>query len=261
MFKLGDVIIDRLQFGYGAKKNGTPLYALSQLNSANINITSNSTDITDKDGNLVYRKFTGKTGEVTCTNAFMNLAVIEAISATDADIATDANSIVMPMIQTVAAGSTLDITGFVTGSVVVSAIYNGAIDSRTQYTLGTTASATEFAIDSNTLTPPTATGEVEYLVKYNKTVTSGAKITITADKNPKAHELFFKALAVDPCDKENYKPLIIHIPEFIPSPELSLAIQGGDSQTLDYNGAILADICSTAKTLVEIYFIDEAETV
>ena len=130
-----------------------------------------------------------------------------------------------------------------------------------EFKKGSTASATEFAIDSNTLTPPTATGEVEYLVKYNKTVTSGAKITITADKNPKAHELFFKALAVDPCDKENYKPLIIHIPEFIPSPELSLAIQGGDSQTLDYNGAILADICSTAKTLVEIYFIDEAETV
>ena len=35
-FKLGDVIVDRLQFGYGAKSNGTPLYALTQLTQANI---------------------------------------------------------------------------------------------------------------------------------------------------------------------------------------------------------------------------------
>ena len=39
-FKLGDVIVDRLQFGYGAKSNGTPLYALTQLTQANIDITA-----------------------------------------------------------------------------------------------------------------------------------------------------------------------------------------------------------------------------
>ena len=39
-FKLGDVIVDRLQFGYGAKANGTPLYALTQLTEANIDITA-----------------------------------------------------------------------------------------------------------------------------------------------------------------------------------------------------------------------------
>ena len=51
-FKLGDVIVDRLQFGYGAKANGTPLYALTQLTEANIDITADSTDINDKDGTL-----------------------------------------------------------------------------------------------------------------------------------------------------------------------------------------------------------------
>ena len=75
-FKLGDVIIDRLQFGYGAKKNGAPLYALTQLNNANIDITADTTDINDKDGNLVYRKYSGKKGEVTAQNAFINLAII-----------------------------------------------------------------------------------------------------------------------------------------------------------------------------------------
>ena len=260
-FKLGDVIIDRLQFGYGARKNGTPLYALTQLNNANIDITADTTDINDKDGNLVYRKYSGKKGEVTAQNAFINLAIIEALSAADAEIATSSNTIKMPIMQTVAAGKTLDITDFVENTVVVSAIYNGAIDATKTYTLavGGTASTTEFAISGSVLTPPTDSEEIEYFVKYTKEVKSGAKITISADKFPKSHELFFKALAVDPCDKESFRAVVVHIPEFIPSPELSLALQGGDGQTMDYKGAVLANTCSTDKTLVEVYFIDEEE--
>lgn len=271
-FKLGDVIIDRLQFGYGAsKKNGSPLYALTQLNQATIDITADFTDITDKDGNLVYRKYTGKKGEVSATNAFVNFAVIEVLSATDAEIATGENAIKMPVIQTVEAGKTLDVTGYVDGTFIVSALYKGAIDPKKVYKVGSAASATEFAIKHvdeagevpahDEFTPPTDTEEVEYLVKYTKLVKSGVKITNSANKFPKAHELFFKALAIDPCDKENYRAAIVHIPDFIPSPELSLALQGGDTQTMDYKGAILADTCSTQQILFEIYFIDEEEQV
>ena len=56
-FKIGDVIIDRAQFGYGATKAGVPLYALTQLNNFNIDITADSTDVNDARGNLVYRKY------------------------------------------------------------------------------------------------------------------------------------------------------------------------------------------------------------
>ena len=258
-FKLGDVIIDRLQFGYGAKKDGTPLYALTQLSEMSIEVTADSNDIKDKDGNLVYRKYNGKTAEVNGTNTFVNLAVIETLSATDAEIATADNKIKMPVITTVKAGKTLDITGYVENTVVVSALYNGAIGDNYKLAAGETATATEFAIKDNSLVPPTATDEVEYIVKYTKEVASGAKIVNSADKYPKAHELYFKALAVDPCDKENFKPVIIRIPSFIPSPELTIALQGGDSQTMDYKGAILADTCSSDKVLFEVYFVDEDE--
>lgn len=276
-FKLGDVIFDRLQFGYGARKNGTPLYALTQLKEASIDVSCDSTDITDKDGNLVYRKYTGKKAEVNAQNAFVNLAVIETLSAADAEIATDDHTIDMPIMQSVSAGQTLDITGYISGSVVVSALYKGAIDAKKTYTLGSTASATEFAIThtdaveasgdtpaapaKDVLVLPTDAAEIEYFVKYTKAVKSGAKIVNSADKFPKAHELYFKALAVDSCDKESFRAAIIHIPEFIPSPEFTLALQGGDSQTMDYKGAILADLCSTDKTLFEVYFIDEEEEV
>lgn len=259
-FKLGDVIIDRLQFGYGAKADGTPLYALTQLSEMSIDVTADSTDITDKDGNLVYRKYSGKKAEVNGTNTFVNLAVIETLSATDAEIATGDNKIKMPYITTVKAGATLDIENYVEGTVKVNAVYNGAMGK--EYTLSATdASSTEFKIDksTHTLTPPTDPDETEYIVKYTKEVKSGTKIVNSADKFPKAHELYFKALAVDMCDKESFKAVIIRIPSFIPSPEFTLALQGGDSQTMDYKGAILADTCSADKTLFEVYFIDEDE--
>ena len=286
-FRLGDVIIDRLQFGYGATKAGVPLYVLSQLSEMSIEVTADSNDIKDKDGNLVYRKYNGKTAEVNGTNTFVNLAIIEALSATEAEIATDSAPIKMPVITTVkASAGTLDITGCVTEKdgtgayiypILVNGLYNGSIGK--QYNLGSKESATEFAIKetpaSGTKGEPGYTPakvelvlpniekaedkEVEYVIKYTKNVVSGTKIVNSADKYPKAHELYFKALAIDPCDKENFKPVIIRIPSFIPSPELTLAVQGGDSQTMDYKGAILADTCSSDKTLFEVYFVDEDE--
>lgn len=271
-FKLGDVIVDRLQFGYGAKTNGTPLYALTQLTQANIDITSDSTDINDKDGNLVYRKYTGKKGEVTATNAFLNLAVVETISATDAEIATADKGIVMPMIQIVKAGETLDVTGFVEGSIHVNALSTKGSMGKDEFKKGSTASATEYAIKhtdasgdpdntpaSDVLTPPTADGETQYIVKYKKTIKSGAKITNSGKKFPKSHELFFKALVVDKCETDVLKAAIIHIPSFMPSPEFSLALQGGDSQTMDYKGSMMLNACSTDGELFSIYYIDEED--
>jgi hypothetical protein len=274
-FKLGDVIVDRLQFGYGAKSNGTPLYALTQLTQANIDITADSTDINDKDGNLVYRKYTGKKGEVTATNAFLNLAIVEAISATDAEIATDKKGIVMPMIQIVKAGETLDITGYVDGTIHVNALSPKGSMGKEEFTKGSSATATEYAIKhtdesgtsgdpnyvaaSDVLEPPTVDGETQYIVKFKKTIYNGAKITNSGKKFPKAHELFFKALVVDKCDTETLKAAIIHIPSFMPSPEFTLALQGGDSQTMDYKGAMMLNSCSADSELFSIYYIDEEE--
>lgn len=261
-FKLGDVIVDRLQFGYGQKKNGTPMYALTQLTETNIEITADSTDITDKDGNLVYRKYTGKKGEVTATNAFLNLAIVEALSAVDAEIATEEHSIVMPMLEIVDAGKTLDISGYVDGSVKVCPLsLEGSMGN--EYTLGTDANETEFAIKTetnvSTLTPPTDAKEVRYLVKFKKNIKSGAKITNSGNKFAKAHELFFKALVVDKCDTDVLHAAIIHIPSFMPSPEFTLALQGGDSQTMDYKGVMMVNSCSTDQELFSIYYIDEEE--
>ena len=45
----------------------------------------------------------------------------------------------------------------------------------------------------------------------------------------------------------------------MPSPEVTIALQGGDSQNMDYKGAILTNTCGGDQDMVEIYFIDEEE--
>lgn len=84
----------------------------------------------------------------------------------------------------------------VADSFVVNALStNGSLGKA--YTKGADVSPTEFKVDAdaNTLTPPTDTDEVQYLVKFKKNVKSGAKITSTIDAKTKDIEKYRKSLS------------------------------------------------------------------
>ena len=53
--------IDEILYGV-AEKNGNIEYALDQLSSAQIEISADSTDITDKKGNIIRTTYRAKTG-------------------------------------------------------------------------------------------------------------------------------------------------------------------------------------------------------
>ena len=206
-FKLGDLIIDRISMGYAEKFDGTPLYVLTQLSEASIEISAESRDAVDKDGTLIKRFWNAKTGEFTATNAMLNLNVMAAQSGNDANIATADNVIVMPKIITVKSGTTVDLDGFVTGNrISVNALgTNGAMGKA--YTQGTAASATEFGLNGTKLTPPTDTTEAQYVVKYDRQVTEGVDILNSADKFPATVRLTLKGLCVDPCEADVLRAL------------------------------------------------------
>ena len=79
-FTLDDIVIDRVQYGFAEDLDGNPLYTLTQLQDATINISAESTDATDNQGNLIKRFWKAKTGEFTANNAMINLNVIGAAS-------------------------------------------------------------------------------------------------------------------------------------------------------------------------------------
>lgn len=202
-FKLGDLIIDRLQMAYAEKFDGTPLYVLTQLSDASIEISAESKDAVDKEGTLIKRFWKAKTGEFSATNAMINLNVLAAQSGNDAVMAgTGADAIVMPRIITVKAGTTATLTGYAAGArLTVNALgTNGAMGKA--YTAGATASATEYVISGTTFTPPTDSDEAQYVVKYDRSVTEGVKILNSADKFPATVKLTLKGLCVDPCEAD-----------------------------------------------------------
>ena len=256
-FKLDDFIIDRVQYGFAEDFNGNPLYTLTQLSEASINITAESKDAVDSTGTLIKRFWQGKSGEFTATNAMLNLNIIGAASGEGKVVAGEGNPIEMPKIITVPAGTaSVTLTNYVEGSVVVAELgTNGAMGA--VYKMGSAASDTEYVVSSNgTLTLPTVPN-TQFIVKYDRNVTSGVSIANRADKFPQTVRLTLKALAVDPCSADTLRAVYIVLPSFQVSPEVEIALT--TDTTLNYTGALQVDYCSADKGLYTIYFAEEDE--
>lgn len=237
-FQLGDIIVDRIMYGFAEKFDGTPLHVLTQLSEASIEITAESKDAVDKDGTLVKRFWQGKTGTFTATNAMLSLPVLASMSGVTPDIVSDGKidgvdgTLTMPKIITVEGGQTATLTGIVEGTIrVVELTQSGAMGAEVQ--VGAIASATAYALDGENFSAPTATGK-RYIVKYNRTVSNGAIVKNQADKFPDTIKLTLKVLAVDPCSADTLKAAYVVLPSFQPSPETTISLQ--TDGTLDYTG-------------------------
>ena len=257
-FKIDDIIIDRIQMAIAEDFSGNLLYTLTQLSDATINITAESKDAKDNTGTLIKRFWQGKSGEFTATNAMLNLNVIGAASGEGKKNATSSAPIVMPKIITVPAGTTtVTLKDYVDGTVQVAELgTNGAMG--TVYTKGTTPSATEYSCTSSGELKLPTVSDIQFIVKYDRNVTSGASIENKADKFPGTVKLTLKALAVDPCSADTLRGVYIVLPSFQVSPEveINLTTEGN----LNYKGDLQVDYCSADKSLYQIFFAeDDAE--
>lgn len=64
MFKLGDLIVDRIVEGVAENSAGELLYRLTNLQEATIDITADSTDVVDGTGAVIKTFYRGKTGSL-----------------------------------------------------------------------------------------------------------------------------------------------------------------------------------------------------
>lgn len=256
-FMLDDIIIDRIQYGMAEDFNGNPLYTLTQLADATINITAESKDAVDATGTLIKRFWQGKSGEFTANNAMLNLNILGAASGEGKKEATNSAAIEMPKIIVVKKGDTATLTEFVDGTVTCNALgANGAMGK--SYKKGVTANETDFAVTpEGAFTPPTDSTVSQYIVKYRRKVKSGVSITNRADKFPRTVRLILKALCVDPCSADTLRGCYIELPSFQVSPEVEISMTT-DSQ-LAYTGSLQVDYCSSDKALYHIYMAEEDE--
>lgn len=255
-FKLGDIIVDRIQVGVAEDFDGNLLYTLTQLADGTIDTTAESKDAVDANGTLVKRFWKAKTGTFTANNAMVNLPLVGAMSGSGVELASAEAPIVMPRILIVKAGEAVTVANAVEGTVKVYALgANGAMGAAYAQS-ESAASATEFFLDGDSLTLPTDENEVQYIVKYNRTVSAnGAAVRNKADKFPQTHKLTLKVLAVDPCHADTLRAGYIEMPSFQPSPETSISLTT-DAQ-LEYKGDLQVDYCSLDKELYSFYWAEE----
>lgn len=263
-FSLGNFNIDEIVFGTAQNFEGELLYTLDQLTSASIEISSESTDITDKHGNVVRTIYNSKTGTFNATNAFLHPQIMNAASGTEIQKAAADAAIVMPKIQLIVAGSTVTLDeGADDDSVSVIGIYSAGGNSEA-LTKSTSASLENMTYAYNSATnaitlPPQKDGDIEgpvnYLVKYDRTVTSGYKLTNSTDSFPSTVELTLYCSYVDPCD-DDLRACYVVLPSFQASPETTISLSA-DEQEMDFSGTIQMDYCGAQKVLYYIYFPDE----
>lgn len=267
--KLGNFSIDEIIRAAAESFDGQLLYTLDQLQSASIEITSESSDVTDKNGNVVRRIYKSKQGTFSATSAFMTPAILNNASGSSIEQATSSATISMPEIMIIGAGSNaVSLDANVDASTIkVMGIFAGGANgaSLTKITTGdptydeATSTYTYLydATNKKITVPASGTGKpVQYFVMYNYANNKGIVMKNVATKFPDACKLTLYCSYVDPCS-DALKACYVVFPSFNASPETTINLNA-DEQTMDFAGNLNVDYCANESILYYIYFPDTA---
>lgn len=257
-FSMDGIVIDRIQYGIAEDFSGKVLYTLTQLADAEISISAESKEARDATGTLIKKFYTGKSGTFTANNAVLDFNILAEATGTAKEVASANQKITMPGIKTVPAGTkTVTLPGVKAETVsVVGIAGNGTMIAT--YTKDTAAAENSFSITGEVLSLPTSVEANEFVVKYDREISSGIKVVNKADEFPRTIKLTLKALAVDVCSPDVLRSVYIELPSFQVSPETSLSLTT-DAQ-LQYSGDLQVSYCGTeGKVLYNIYFAEEDE--
>lgn len=230
--------------------------SLNQLNDATIETTSESKEARDKDGTLIRKIYTGKSGTFTATNALLNVNVIAEGTGSPKSVATEAAPLVVPVIKRVKAGTeSIEIEGLQEDTVkVVGETNDGAMV--TAYTKDTAAGANAFAAVNDKVLLPTDTEVGTFVVTGERQITAGTTVQNRSDMFPKTVHLLVKALGFQTCEPDILRAIYIDIPSFQPSPDQNFQI--ATDATLDFTGDMQVSYCgSEGKVLYTMHFPDD----
>lgn len=268
-FQLGNFNIDEILQGVAENFDGELLYTLDQLSSASIEISSDSTDITDKNGNIVRTIYRSKTGTFNATNAFLHPQIMNAASGSPIQEASASATITMPKIIVAAAGAEVSLvpaggTDVVDDdSIEVIGIFAGGANSKrltksttTPTFSGDTGTYQYDATEDKITLPGAATGApVNYLIKFDRAAQAGIKLSNIANVFPDTVKLTLYCSYVDPCD-DQLRACYVVLPSFQASPETTISLSA-DEQEMDFNGSLQISYCDSQPALYYIYFPDE----
>lgn len=255
-FVLGNHSIDEILYGVAQDELDEIMYTADQLSGASIEISAESSTVTDKNGNVVRTRYTSKSGTFNSTNAFLHPQLMNAASGSKIQKATEANMIQMPHITVVPAGDKVDVKNAKVGTIKVIGIYGNGANAEPM-----TAAEITAAISGDEFTAPAGGAglPIQYLVKYERDTKEGIKLVNNATTFPDVVKFTLLASYFDVCDNDT-KPCYIVLPKFIPDPNCTVSLDR-ETQEMNFNGTLQVDYCSTDKALYYIYYPGDEKVV
>lgn len=247
--KIDNFIVDKIVLG--AMKNpktSETAFTLSQISNPQLQISSDSTNVTDAAGNTIMSILKAKKITLTGDSAVFDLSLLGAANAAKGVVGVTDNV----YLDTIAvSGATVTLTKTPKDINEITHIY---VLSKTnslaeEYTLATTASATAFAIAQDatthvaTITLPTGVTSGKIFVTYTYETTANAtSITANMADFPKAGEFVMQILGYDVCDKSTQLEAYLIIPNALLSCDTSITFQSQISQ--NFTITALSDYCT-----------------
>lgn len=106
-----------------------------------------------------------------------------------------------------------------------------------------------------TLPQKTANGPIQYLIKFDRKVYSGAMLQNTTAVSSDLVKLTLFCAMGDPCE-DSLRPCYVVIPRFAADPSMTISLDA-ETQEVDFAGNLNVDYCAGTSSLYYIYYPDE----
>lgn len=200
--------------------------------------------------NIIRTTYRAKTGTFTATNALLHPAAINAQSGSPIQYAGagSGEAIVMPKIIVAAAGAEVTIGEYTAGSIRVIGLFgNGANDTALSAEAAAALVSGTGAATKIGLPPATTNGPIQYLVKFERSVTSGAMLQNTTAVSSDLVKLTLFCAMGDPC-QDSLRPCYVVIPRFAADPSMTISLDA-ETQEIDFSGNLNVDYCAGTTSL------------
>lgn len=201
---VNELILDRVRsLIFTDLSDGSVLGRLTKLEESSLQTGATAEEVTDAVGALITKLFRAKTGRYEATNSLFSMDLLAQQYGSKKEVASATSKITVPCEETLTVEEG-KVTLSHTPSNTIKYIYkleSGTL--ATKYTVGTTASATEFSINGAEITVPTGvTGKV--YVEYEYEAESAVRVSNNTENFPSAVGVKIFAIFRDQCD-ENIK--------------------------------------------------------
>lgn len=253
-FDMSNFIVDRVLRGVAlSHTDDSVLFSINQITNPQLTVSSESTDAVDALGVPIQTFYRAKNAELTCENALFDINLMAVQSGSTKQVATSEKKIVTPAFETIDIDGSASYTLKHTPIEDPDRVYFLKGDSTLGevYTKETSATATNFAISGNVLTPPKglATGDQLFVI-YEYEATEAVSVVNSAQNFPTGCKFIMEVLGTDVCDSTKLIYAYLVFPNFKLSPDFDWTVS--TDSTHAFSGKAQQEYCSKDKKLFQL---------